>query len=41
MALKGRTTDEGKFHVESKAFSGLPYQVAPELDKDMVEGEDR
>ncbi|KAK3749976.1 hypothetical protein QZH41_008457, partial [Actinostola sp. cb2023] len=40
-ALKGHTTDEGKFHVESISFSGLPYQVAPELDKEMVDGEDR
>jgi len=41
ISLKGYTTDEGKFYVENCAFSGLPYQVAPDLDKDMADGEDR
>ncbi|KXJ08373.1 DNA polymerase delta subunit 2 [Exaiptasia diaphana] len=41
MSLKGYTTDEGKFQVESMTFSGLPYQVAADLDKEISDGEDR
>ncbi|XP_032234373.2 DNA polymerase delta subunit 2 [Nematostella vectensis] len=41
MALSGRTSDDGKFVVEDSCTSGLPYQVAPDLDQDIAEGNDR
>lgn len=41
VALKGHTTENGKFNVESICYSGLPYQTAPDLDEPMANGEDR
>lgn len=41
VALKGHTTENGKFNVESTCYSGLPYQTAPDLDEPMANGEDR
>ena len=41
VAVLGREDNAGVFHVEDYCLPGLPYQVEPQLDQVLLDGEDR